>query len=66
MLIAAPNIQICASYVLTGIDAISAPNGGSARVLSNLLRLSVTVAAPVAPGWFWSPRRCAAGPALAW
>jgi hypothetical protein len=28
---ATPNTQICASYVLTGIEAISAPNGGSAR-----------------------------------
>jgi hypothetical protein len=28
---ATPNIQICASYVLTGIEAISAPNGGYAR-----------------------------------
>jgi hypothetical protein len=31
MLIAAPKIQLCASHVLTGIEAISAPNGGSAR-----------------------------------
>lgn len=30
MLIAAPNIQICASHILTGIEAISTPNGGSA------------------------------------
>jgi hypothetical protein len=29
MLIAAPNIQICASHILTGIEAISMPNGGS-------------------------------------
>jgi hypothetical protein len=26
-----PNIQICASYFLTGIEAITAPNGGSVR-----------------------------------
>jgi hypothetical protein len=25
----APNIQICASDVLVGVEAISAPNGGS-------------------------------------
>ncbi len=30
MLMAAPNIQICASHALTSIEAISAPNGGSA------------------------------------
>jgi hypothetical protein len=35
---ATPNIhQICASYVLAGIETISAPNGGSARVISALL-----------------------------
>jgi hypothetical protein len=28
---ATPTTQICASYVLTGIEAISAPNGGDAR-----------------------------------
>jgi hypothetical protein len=27
----APNIQICASDVLVGVEAISAPNGGDAR-----------------------------------
>jgi hypothetical protein len=32
MLIAAPNIQICASHIPTGIEAISAPNGGSAQL----------------------------------
>jgi hypothetical protein len=32
MLMAAPNVQICASHVLTGIEAISAPNGGSVRL----------------------------------
>ena len=32
MLIAVPNIQLCASHVLTGIEAISTPNGGSVRV----------------------------------
>jgi hypothetical protein len=31
MHLAAPNIQICASHVLTGIEARSAPNGGSMR-----------------------------------
>ena len=31
MLMAAPNIQVCGSHVLTDIEAISAPNGGSAR-----------------------------------
>jgi len=31
MLIAAPNIQICASHVLNGVEAISAPNGGYLR-----------------------------------
>jgi hypothetical protein len=35
MLMAAPNIQICARHVLTGTEAISAPNGGTARVLQN-------------------------------
>jgi hypothetical protein len=29
MHIAAPNIQICTSHVLTGIEEISAQNGGS-------------------------------------
>lgn len=29
MLMAAPHIQLCASHVLTGIEAISAQNGGS-------------------------------------
>jgi hypothetical protein len=29
MLLAVPNIQICASHILTGIEAILAPNGGS-------------------------------------
>ena len=32
MLMAAPNIQLCASPVPTGIEAISAPNGGYTRV----------------------------------
>lgn len=27
-----PNIQICASHVLSGIEAILAPNGGDTRV----------------------------------
>ena len=31
MLMTAPNIQLCASHVLTGMEAISAPNGGSVR-----------------------------------
>jgi hypothetical protein len=31
MLITAPEFQICASYSLTGVEAISALNGGSAR-----------------------------------
>jgi hypothetical protein len=36
MLMAAPNIQICASHVLTGIETTSAPNGGSACVIHSL------------------------------
>ena len=36
MLMTAPNIQLCASHVLTGMEAISAPNGGSARVIHSL------------------------------
>jgi len=31
MLMAALNTQICTSHVLTGIEAISAPNGGDVR-----------------------------------
>ena len=42
MPIAAPNIQICPSHILTVIEAILAPNGGSARVLLDLPSLSVT------------------------
>jgi hypothetical protein len=36
---ATPNTQICASYALTGIEAASAPNGGSGspRLLRNLI-----------------------------
>jgi len=30
MHITAPNIQLCASHVLTGIEAMPTPNGGSA------------------------------------
>ena len=42
MLIAAPNIQICPSHILTGIEAILAPNGGSRRssVATESVRLS--------------------------
>jgi len=36
MQIAAPNLQLCASHVVTGIETISTPNGGSARVLLDL------------------------------
>ena len=32
MVTAAPNIPICASHDLTGIEAITAPNGRSARL----------------------------------
>jgi len=39
---AAPNIQIGAGHILTGIKAISAPNGGSSRV-SNMEPLSRSV-----------------------
>jgi hypothetical protein len=35
--VAAPNIQICASHALTGIEAITAPNGGSARGYQELV-----------------------------
>jgi hypothetical protein len=45
-LIAAPNIQICASHALTGIEAISAPNGRSSRVC----RRSADHALPSASG----------------
>jgi hypothetical protein len=31
MLITAPNIQICTIHVLSGIEAIPAPNGGYLR-----------------------------------
>jgi hypothetical protein len=34
---AAPNIQVCAGQVRTGIESISAPDGGCARVLLELL-----------------------------
>jgi hypothetical protein len=54
------------SYAGSGDILEAAPIGGSARVLSNLLPLSVTVPVPVAPGSFLSPRRRVAGAAPAW
>jgi hypothetical protein len=36
LLIAAPDIQMRASHVLNGVEAIWVPNGGSARVLLKL------------------------------
>jgi len=38
---AAPNIQIGAGHILTGIEAISVPNGGCAHVLLELRDHSV-------------------------
>src|SRR5215469_17925143 len=53
MLMAALNTQICTSHVLTGIEAISAPNGGSVSVLADR---------PCHPQWLLA--RCVARPLI--